>query len=82
MCVMKLIRSGAVPVVLAGLEVDAVAWADDLDGLAAALAEPDALRDPDRLAQRVRVPGRAPGVKCTLAACARAGAGAAAIWSM
>src|SRR5215218_8756921 len=50
------IRCGAVPVVLARLEVDAVAGADDLDRAALALTEPDALRDEDRLAVRVRVP--------------------------
>jgi hypothetical protein len=43
------IRRGTVPVMLARLEEDAVAGADDLDGTAAALAEPDALGDPDRL---------------------------------
>src|SRR4051794_23031712 len=53
------IRGGAVPVILAGLEVDAVAGADDLDRSLAALAEPHALGDPDRLAERVRVPGGA-----------------------
>src|SRR3954453_19931125 len=47
---------GAVPVVLAGLEEDAVAGADDLDRSALALAEADALGDEDRLAVRVRVP--------------------------
>ena len=51
------VRRGAVPVVLAGLEEDAVAGADDLDRAALALAEADALGDEDRLAVRVRVPG-------------------------
>src|SRR5512132_332225 len=50
------VGGGAVPVVLVGLEEDAVAGTDDLDRAAAALAEPDALRDVDRLAKRVRVP--------------------------
>src|SRR3954453_7076906 len=52
-------RRGAVPVVLAGLEEDAVAGSDDLDRAAFALAEADAFGDPDRLAERVRVPGGA-----------------------
>jgi hypothetical protein len=56
-------------VVLIRLEEDAVAGADDLDRAALALAETDALGDPDRLPARVRVPGvRASGVKCTEAA--------------
>src|SRR3977135_624364 len=50
---------GAVPVVLAGLEEDAVAGADDLDRAAAPLAEADALGDVDVLAERVGVPGGA-----------------------
>src|SRR3954451_14902660 len=40
---------GAVPVVLAGLEEDAVSRADRLDRAALALAEPDAFGDEDRL---------------------------------
>src|SRR4051812_28203590 len=55
------VRGGAVPVVLAWLEEDAVAGADDLDGAALALAEADALGDEDRLAVRVGVPGGARG---------------------
>src|SRR5215208_45357 len=51
------VRGGAVPVVLSGIEVDAVARADDLDGAAAALAEPHALGDVDGLPKRVGVPG-------------------------
>ena len=51
--------AGAVPVLLARLEEDAVAGPDQLDRAAAALAEADALGDPDRLAVRVRVPGGA-----------------------
>jgi hypothetical protein len=51
--------SGAVPVLLAGLEVDAIAGCDDLDGAAFALAEADALGDVDRLPEGVGVPGRA-----------------------
>ena len=59
----------AVPVVLAGLEEDAVSRVDLLDGAALALAEADALGYPDRLpcgcvCQAVR----APGVKWTAAA--------------
>src|SRR5436190_775763 len=50
------VRSGAVPVVLAGLEEDAVAGTDLLDRAAHAPAEPDALGDPDRLAPRMRMP--------------------------
>ena len=53
------VRRGAVPVLLAGLEEDAVAGADDLDRAAAPLAEADALGDVDRLAVRVGVPGGA-----------------------
>src|SRR5712691_1823878 len=51
-------RGRAVPVILARLEEDAVAGPDHLDRPAAALCEADALRDVDRLAVRVRVPGR------------------------
>src|SRR5215213_2477294 len=50
------VRSGAVPVVLAGLEEHAVAGPDDLDRAAFALAEADALGDEDRLAVRMGVP--------------------------
>ena len=53
------VRGGAVPVVLAGLEEDAVAGADLLDRAALALAAADALGDEDRLAVRVGVPGGA-----------------------
>jgi hypothetical protein len=56
-------------VVLARLEEDPVPGPDHFDRATLALAEPDALGDPDRLAARVRVPGRArTGVKCTAAA--------------
>src|ERR1700761_2589141 len=48
---------GAVPVVLAGLEEDAVAGADLLDRPALVLAQPDPLGDEDRLPDRVGVPG-------------------------
>ena len=51
------VGGGAVPVLLAGLEEDAVARADDLDRPAAALAEADAFGDVDGLAVGVRVPG-------------------------
>lgn len=44
------------PALLAGFEEDAVAWADDLDGSTAALAQADALGDEDSLAKRVAVP--------------------------
>src|SRR3954453_8465556 len=47
------------PVVLYGLEEDAVAGADLLDGAAFTLAAADAFGHPDRLAARVRVPGGA-----------------------
>jgi hypothetical protein len=50
---------GAVPVVLARFEEDAVAGTDDLDGPAFALTEADPLGDEDRLAVRVGVPGGA-----------------------
>src|SRR5215218_5571783 len=53
------VRRGAVPVVLARLEEDAVAGADDLDRAALALAQADALRHPERLAEGVGVPGGA-----------------------
>src|SRR6266571_1730299 len=48
----------AVPVILAGLEEDPIARADDLDGAAAPLCQTDALGDVDGLAVRVAVPGR------------------------
>ena len=44
------------PVILAGLEEDAVARTDDLDRPAAALAAADALGDVDGLAEGVGVP--------------------------
>src|SRR3954465_10376738 len=49
------VRCGAVPVVLARLEEDAVAGAERLDGAALEPAEADALGDEDRLAVRVGV---------------------------
>ena len=52
-------RARAVPVLLPGLEEDAVAGADHLDRPAAPLTEAHALEHPDRLAVRVRVPGGA-----------------------
>jgi hypothetical protein len=52
------VRGGAVPVVLARSDVDAVPGADDQDGLAAALDQADALGGEQALAQRVAVPGR------------------------
>jgi hypothetical protein len=60
---------GTVAVVLAGLEEEAVAGADDLDRVSLALAEADALADEDRLAVGwVCQAVRAPGVKRTSAA--------------
>src|SRR3954454_11231469 len=56
------VRGGAVPVVLARLEEDAVAGADLLDRAALALTQADPLGDEDRLAVRVRVPRR-PGAR-------------------
>src|SRR5215207_2181408 len=53
------VRGRAMPVVLVGLEENAVAGADDLDRAALALAQTDALGDEDRLAVRVRVPSGA-----------------------
>lgn len=70
-------------VLLVGLEEDAVAGADDLDGAAATLARADALGGEHGLAQRVAVPvGWAPGMKCTRFAVMRDGGGAAATESM
>jgi hypothetical protein len=67
-------------VVLAGLEEDAIARADELDRSALALAEADAFGQEDRLAVRcVCQAVRAPGMKCTAAA---PSGGAAAIVSM
>src|SRR3954449_400980 len=53
------VGGGAVPVVLAGLEEDAVAGPDDLDRAALALAEAGTLGDVDGLAVRMGVPRRA-----------------------
>src|SRR3954453_15788769 len=50
------IGGGAVPVLLVGLEQDAVTGADDLDRAAPALAQAYALGDEDGLAQRVAGP--------------------------
>src|SRR3954452_829392 len=50
------VRGGAVPVVLAGLEEDAVAGADLFNRAAFTLAAADALGDEDRLTVRVGVP--------------------------
>src|SRR3954468_17261187 len=57
------VRRRAVPVVLVGLEADAVARADDLHRPALALAEAQALGDEDRLAARVGGP-RCPRARC------------------
>jgi hypothetical protein len=71
------------PVILARLEEDAVAGPDHLDGLAAALAEADALGDVDRLAVRMVCHAvRAPGVKWTTAAPTRDGGDGVATVSM
>src|SRR4051794_38222585 len=53
------VRGRAVPVVLARLEEDAVAGADDLDAVTLALAEADAFGDEYGLPVRVGVPGGA-----------------------
>src|SRR5947208_1909720 len=53
------VRCGAVPVVLAGFEEDAVTGADHLDGATFALAEAYAFDDVYRLAVGVGVPGGA-----------------------
>lgn len=49
-------RGRAVPVVLPGLEEDAIAGVDGLDGSALTLAAPNAFGDVDRLAKGVGVP--------------------------
>jgi hypothetical protein len=73
------VGGGAVPVVLARLEEDAVAGLDGLDRAALALAEADAFGDVDGLAERVGVPGGAgAGVKWTSPPPRRAGATGAA----
>src|SRR5436190_953396 len=54
----EVVRGRAVPVVLARLEEDAVAGADNLDLAATALTEPDAIGDVDVLAERMLMPGR------------------------
>src|SRR5438270_106815 len=50
---------GAMPVILAGLEEDAVARSHDLDLTATPLHQADTLGDVDGLAVRMRVPRRA-----------------------
>ena len=58
---------GAVPVLLAGSEEDAVAWTDDLDGAAASLADADALEDDGKdLGPSVCVPWGAVGLPLRL----------------
>ena len=47
------------PVLLVGLDVDAVAGADDFDRSAAALTQSDALGDEEALPEGVTVPGGA-----------------------
>jgi len=77
------LRGGAVPVLLAGLEEDAVSRADHLDRPAAPLGVADTFEDVDRrpfgwVCQAVR----APGVKWTLLALSRDEAEGAATVSM
>lgn len=63
--------------VVVGLEQDAVAGTDDLDGTATPLAQPNTLGDEDGLGQGWRCQwARAPGMKCTRFAARRDGAGA------
>jgi hypothetical protein len=77
------VGGGAVPVLLVGLDVDAVAGLDDLDGAAAALAQADALGDEQALSEGWRCQAvRAPGMKWTRLACTRDGAVVAATGSM
>jgi hypothetical protein len=52
------VGSGAVPVLLTGLEEHAVTWSHDLDRLATALTQADSLGDADGLAVRMSVPRR------------------------
>jgi hypothetical protein len=66
----------SVPVLLAGREPDDVAGADLLDQAPLALAAAQAGDHDQRLAERVRVPGGAPGSKVTVAPPTRAGASA------
>jgi hypothetical protein len=78
----ELVGRRSVPVVLAGLEEDAVAGPDLLDRAAAALAEADALGYVDRLPEGwVCQAVLAPGPKCTFAAPTREGAVGVAIES-
>ncbi len=55
--VMRRLGAAPLPVLLVGLEKDAIAGSDLLDCSAAALAAADAFGDKDRLAERVAVPG-------------------------
>ena len=72
-----------VPVLLVGLEEDAVSGSDDLDGPTAALAQADAFGDEDGLAQGVAVPVCAgSGMKWTRFAVSLDGGGADATGSM
>ena len=75
---------GTVPVILAGLEEDAVAGSDHLDRLAPALAEPHALGDVDRLPEGMGVPSgsRAGREVNELAALRREGSAGLAMVSM
>ena len=77
------VGSCTVPVLLVGLEEDAVPGADDLDRPFAALAQTYALGDEDGLAERVAVPvGAGAGHEVHQLAVRRDGGGAAATASM
>ena len=81
---MKRFGAGAVPVLLAGLEEDAVAGTDHLDRPAAPLAEADALRSRRSSGRSgaYATPSRAPGAKWTLLALSREPPAGAATESM
>src|SRR5918993_1942274 len=53
------VRGGAVPVPLVGLDVDAIAGADDFDRSTPTLTQPDALGDEEALPKGVAVAGGA-----------------------
>ena len=69
------IRRGPVPVLLVGLEEDTVTGADDLDLAAAALAEPQALNDTDRLPASPTMPAASRGRRSGLAALGQSSTG-------
>jgi len=71
------VRGRAVPVLLVGLDEDAVPGADHLDRAAASLAQADALGDENGLAQPVAMPvGAGAGHEGTRVAVTREGASA------